>query len=142
MEVTASSCLEDQRLGAQNAANAAAETNFVSKNLPGQWLRYDFENGKVKLTHYTIRSRHDGYKGSNNPRDWVVEVSNDASNWVKIDQQSGNRDLDGKNVTKLFQVTDQCPESRCVQIRQLGPTHSGKNFLVVSRFELFGWLTD
>jgi hypothetical protein len=141
VEVSASGTLEDGRLGPQNAVAATEETAFVSQNAPGQWLRYDFKHRRVKLTHYSLRSRFNGFQGSNNPRDWVVEISDDGSTWTTVDRQSENDELNAQSVTKVFHMNP-CPEARYVQLRQVGVAHSGKHFLVVSGFELFGFLHD
>lgn len=138
---TASGCLDATRFAPENAADVAASANFVSQNQANSWLRYDFKNRKVALTHYTLRSRSDGFQGSNNPRDWVVEVSDDGTNWVVVDAQARNGDLNGKGAVKTFPVSADCPESRYVRLRQTGPAHSGKNFLAICGFELFGSLT-
>jgi hypothetical protein len=45
---------------ATNAADLTANNFFHSKNLPNQWLCYDFGDRRTNLTHYSIRSRHDG----------------------------------------------------------------------------------
>jgi hypothetical protein len=139
--VAASSCLDAERFAPENAADPAGDANFVSQKQPDAWLRYDFKGGRVALTHYTVRSRSDGFPGSNNLRDWVVEVSDDAVRWIVVDSQKGNADLNGKGALKTFPVAAGPRESRFVRLRQTGPAHSGKDFLAICGFELFGSLT-
>jgi uncharacterized coiled-coil protein SlyX len=137
---TASTALDEDRLGPQNAADPKSDTNFVSKNQPDSWLQYDFKGRKVKITHYTIRSRFDGFKGSNNPKSWIVLVSTDGKSWTEIDRRSENDELNAKNAAVVFKVDGDPPEARFVRLQQTGPAHSGKNFLALSAFELFGSL--
>jgi hypothetical protein len=93
------------------------------------------------MTHYTVRSRSDGFSGSNNLKEWVVEVSDDGADWTPVDAQSKNGDLNSKGAVRTFAVRPDCPESRYVRLRQTGPAHSGKNFLAICAFELFGSLS-
>jgi uncharacterized coiled-coil protein SlyX len=130
--------LENPRLGPRNAADAT-DTNFVSQNEPDSWLCYDFKERRARLTHYTLRSRSDGFRNSNNPKDWVVEVSDDGERWTEVDRQTNNSDLNDTKMTGTYALGD-CPECRYVRLRLTGPAHSGKHFLVVSSFELFGSL--
>jgi hypothetical protein len=139
---TASGSLDESRLGPHNAAEPQADTNFVSQNSPQSWLQYDFKNRKVQVSAYSIRSRFDGFTGSNNLKDWSVRVSGDGKVWTEIDSQTDNEKLNGKNAVAVFQVKGEVGLARFVRLQQTGPAHSGKNFLALSGFELFGVLTD
>jgi hypothetical protein len=128
------------RLHPKNAADVAAATNFVSANEPNQWIAYDFGQKVLRLTHYAVKSRTDGRPGSNNPKDWVIEVSDDGTTWTVVDQREGNSDLNGTASVMAFPVQKEVDGCRFVRFRQTGPAHSGKNFLVLSAFEVFGSL--
>jgi hypothetical protein len=139
VEVTGSSCLDPTRFLPQNAANPLEKNIFVSRNEANQWITYDFKQKRVQITHYSIRSRFDGFKGSNNLKDWVVEASLDGSEWTVIDSKTDNGELDNRNVTATWEVKS-TEQWRFVRLRQTGLAHSGKNFLALSSFELFGEL--
>jgi hypothetical protein len=141
VEVTGNGCLDPDRFGPKNVADVEGKTVFVSLNAPNQWISYDFKTHRVKLTHYAIRSRFDGIKGSNNPKNWVVEGSEDGSHWIMLDSKCDNHDLNGGNITKVWDVHSNTL-FRCVRLRQTAVAHSGKLYLVISSFELFGSLID
>jgi hypothetical protein len=137
LEITVSGCLDPDRFPPKSAADLAHDSVFVSENRPDQWLCYGFKALRVRLTGYAIRSRFDGWANSNNLKSWVVEVSSDGSEWKEADRQADNADLNGTNLVKAFPLSAEV-EARYVRLRQVGPAHSGKDFLAISGFELFG----
>jgi hypothetical protein len=139
IEVTASGCLDTAKFPAKNVAVPLEKSNFVSVNARGQWVAYNFKDKRVEITHYGVRSRFDGFKNCNNLKDWVVEVSNDEKEWIVIDSQNDNTDLNGNNMSKGYEVEAR-KEWKFVRLRQTGVSHSGKNYLVISGFEIFGSL--
>jgi hypothetical protein len=138
--VSASGCLDSSRFDAKNAANVDANTAFVSLNQPNQWICYDFKDKRITLSHYSIRSRFDGFRGSNNPKDWVVEGSETGDDWIELDRQTNNEDLNSRNVAKAWELKSG-PPLRYVRLRQIGRAHSRKHYLAISSFELFGSLS-
>jgi hypothetical protein len=93
------------------------------------------------LTHYAIRSYHQGDVNSFHPKSWLVETSVDGSNWTEADSREDNSDLNAKNVTRVFAVSrsDVCQYVRLVNV---GTNHEpkGSDQLVISGFEVFGQL--
>jgi hypothetical protein len=141
VDVIFSACLDQTRFAPRNVADLEARSNFVSENTPGQWVGYYFKGRRLKLTGYGIRSRYDGWANSNNLKQWVVEVSDDNSTWFEADRRDGNDELNGTDRRASFAVT-QTVEGQYVRIRQTGKAHSGKDFLAVSGFEVFGTLFE
>jgi gas vesicle protein len=139
--VTASGCLEEARFHAKNAADPAGNTVFASANKPNQWIAYDFKNKKLRLTGYSIRSRFDGFPGSNNLKSWVIEVSDDGKTWEVVDQKENDSDLNDKNIAKAWPIAKEV-ECSFVRLRQTDLSHSKKHYLAISGFELFGVLRD
>jgi hypothetical protein len=70
----------------------------------------------------------------------VIETSADSGSWEVIDRQDNNGELNGRNITKVYSVSES-RFSRYVRLRLTGPNHQGKNYLAISSFELFGSLT-
>jgi hypothetical protein len=128
---------------AKNAADLTADSYFVSKNAPNQWLCYDFGDRRIRLTHYSIRSRHNGDTDSSYLKSWVIEISKDGSHWEEVDRRENDSSLKGRNVTQLFKVS-RFEECRLVRLRQIGKNHcsnsSSGDYLVISGFEIFGIL--
>jgi hypothetical protein len=139
--ITASGCIDSSRFAPKFAADLMNDSVFVSGNEPNQWIAYDFLERRVRITHYTLRSRFDGWINSNNPKSWVIEISLDGQGWTEIDRKEDNGDLNGTNLVKSYELGAEA-EARVVRIRQIGPTHSGKHFLTISGFELFGAIVE
>jgi hypothetical protein len=138
VEVTASSCHDESRFPPTILAYFPADAAFVSKDEPMSWIGYHFNGGaKLRFRNYAVRSRFDGWANSNNLKDWVIEVSDDGENWTTVDTRVDNSDLNATNATKVFELATDA-EGEYIRIRQTGPSHSGKDFLVLSGFELFG----
>jgi hypothetical protein len=126
---------------AKNAADLTADSYFYSKNAPNQWICYDFGDCQIKLTHYSIRSRHNGNTNDYHPKSWVIEISKDCSVWEEIDRRENDSSLNGRNLTHLFKVS-RPTECRLIRLRQIGKNHysSPDDRLVISGFEIFGEL--
>jgi hypothetical protein len=137
VDVTASGCLDPARFLPKNVADVSANTAFVSVKGPNQWIAYNFKTRRVRFTHYAIRSRHDGWINSNNPKDWAIEVSPEGRTWTEVDRRRGNNDLNAGGLVKAFELKEPA-EGRFVRLILTGPAHSGKEFLAISGFELFG----
>ena len=66
------------------------------------WICFDFKNYEVEISNYSIKSYDsDSY---HNPKNWVIEISNDGVNWITIDEQKNYTELKGTNVVKTFKV--------------------------------------
>jgi hypothetical protein len=141
IDVTSSGCLQGARFAPANACDLEGNSAFVSANQPNQWICYDFKHRRVRLTHYSIRSRFDGFKGSNNPKSWVVEGSATGQNWVSLDVKEDNSELNDKGVTAVWKIAE-ADEVKLVRLRLTTPSHSGKHYLAISSFELFGSITN
>ena len=119
------------------------ESNYCSKNIADGWFCLDFLKRSVIVTNYTFRTYAFGGKNYFHPKSWVVEVSTDEKNWTTIDQRVDNQDLNGESRVKTFPVAkDRIQKCRYVRVRSTGPNHNGKNHLVCSGFEVFGFLCE
>jgi hypothetical protein len=78
--------------GDPDASNRRA-TNYLSDSgdpAIGTWIRYDFGTG-VEIKEYTVQAfRHLPFPYNyQDPEGWVLESSNDSSNWATRDTQTG-----------------------------------------------------
>ena len=106
---------------------------------PGPWLCIEFVNRLFHLTGYTIRTRTDSPVA--NPSNWVMEGSKDGASWIVLDDRVRNRDLVGQGSVHHFTVKP-CPQRfKFLRLRHTGPAHRARNYLVLSRLELFGEIT-
>jgi hypothetical protein len=143
--ITGRDCMSDNSsYAASNAADLTGPSYFYSKNEPNQSLTYDFGARRVKLSHYSIRSRHNGNENDHYLQSWVIEGSIDDVDWVEVDRHEQDLRLNFSNPVELFAVKCRSEEFRLVRLRQTGPNRhsSPSNYLVVSGFELFGSLTE
>ncbi|OHS94083.1 F5/8 type C domain containing protein [Tritrichomonas foetus] len=116
------------------------EGDWGTKNKPNSWLMFDFNNLSVELTGYSLMSIPSNMNNTH-PRSWVIEATNDLSNWDVVDKREMNNDLNGKNKVKSFTFRRTSPY-RYVRIRQTDLNHSHNNYFAISQMELFGSITN
>jgi hypothetical protein len=131
----------DPKIAPKNVADLEANSYFASRNEPDQYIGYDFQSRKVHPTAYAIRSCWDGYKDSENLKSWVVEISDDGTQWTEIDRRENNNDVNGQNIVCIFSASAPC-EARFIRLRQTGKNHIGGWCIMISAFEIFGTLIE
>ncbi|MES2572774.1 MAG: discoidin domain-containing protein [Verrucomicrobiota bacterium] len=68
------------------------------------WLRYQFGSGTAQIvTQYKITSANDAPE--RNPKNWVLEGSNDGNSWVGVDSRN-NENFPGFFLTRSFTVSN------------------------------------
>ena len=106
---------------------------------PNSWICFDFKEKRIGLTGYTLKSRPAG-PNYGHPVQWVVEGSNDGSNWREVDRRN-TQDLNGKSIVKTYSCGSGKDESfRFIRLRQTGKNAGGNDFLMLSGIEFFGTL--
>jgi hypothetical protein len=121
---------------AKNAADLRSGSYFLSLNQSNQWLCYDFKDLRVSVTHYVVGSQGSS-AGCNHLRSWVLEGSDDDSEWTELDRRENQCGLNGANATCTFEIRNVI-DCRFVRIRSIGPTWYGQHFLRVRALDLFG----
>lgn len=125
---------------------------YSSSNDQDSFICFDFKNFAVCLTAYSIKSS----RFINGPFliSWVIEGSNDKSNWVKIDERSGQNEMTHSEIVKTYTVSDESKKKlafRYIKLRATEVTKSsgfgssnrtsspsdGKEFTLMS-IEMFG----
>jgi hypothetical protein len=114
---------------------------FASENIPGQWLMLDFQEMRVRVSEYTLRT-HVYDAGAYHLKNWVLEGSVEAKSWKVLDTRSGNGDLNGKSRLAHFRISEMSDECRYVRVRATGLNHQNENYLLVGCFEIFGDLIN
>lgn len=113
---------------------------FNSLNEPNSWICFDFKDRRVIPTNYSIRTIQ-GFPNTFYPKNWVIEGSNDNSNWKIIDEQNDCSYLKGDHVSHTFTIQNKkSKEFRYIRMRQTGENWNGSNHLGMESFELFGTL--
>jgi hypothetical protein len=131
--ITSKPVYSDQRSDdVRNAANLTSELFFRSKDEPGQWIRWDFRELRVRPTHYTINSFW--------LKSWVVEGSLDGEAWTEIDRTTDNEDFKAWEPAS-FAVANSA-ECRFIRLTQTDKRHCRDDTLTIRAFEFFGTLLE
>ena len=132
VNVTASSVVSSDYL----PKSVVSRGDFYTQNQPDQWICYDFKHQSVSPTSYSVRSC-----GSQYPKNWVIEVSNDGSSWTEIDRRSNNDDLNNSYNSANFKIANVPSESyRFFRLRQTGKNSQSYDTLRLAGLEIFGTL--
>ena len=126
---------------AKNATDLEEKSDFFSMAQPDSWICYDFGQKRVIPTGYSIRSSDCGPGGAH-PKSWMFEGSNDQNEWVPLDQQDNNNDLNGRSMTCNFSITGNTKSFRFLRLRLTGQNHMKYDTLLISALEVFGTLTS
>jgi hypothetical protein len=108
---------------------------FESRDEPGQWVCFDFQEMRVQLTSYAIT------RGLTCMVSWVLEVSMDGQNWTEIDRRANVLSRHPARDTERNDVAN-CPQGRFVRLTQTEPNDRGKHVMHLVELELFGTLFE
>jgi hypothetical protein len=135
--ITSSSQSSNPGCALSNLGNVSDHGHFESALGPGfQWVCWDFQERRVRPTHYALRSANLNY-----PRSWVLEGSLDRKTWTELDRQTDNSHLTTYFVVATFPISVQ-GEYRYIRLKLTAANHSGNNCLHFCGLELFGSLLD
>jgi hypothetical protein len=125
----------DQRpeLAVRNVADLARDSSFSSKYDPGQWVRWDFGERRVRLFHYTIWSKW--------LKSWVIEGSMDGLNWAEVDRRTENDDLKVSPNIASFALANPM-ECTFIRLTQTGESRPGGDQLRIWGVEFFGAILE
>jgi hypothetical protein len=76
---------------AKNVADFNTSSIGQTDDQANGWICYDFKDQRVKIQHYSLRSRSDSE--NNHPINWALEGSVNGIEWVELDRRSNCRDL-------------------------------------------------
>jgi hypothetical protein len=125
----------DQRNLPFQVANHGWNNNWCSYNEPNSWICFDFKDRSVALNRYTLKSNP--YADSDFVS-WVIEGSNDGSNWTTLDERN-TRDLNGPGIVKTYLCSNDCSEFfHYIRMRQTGRNSINHDRLTLTNIEFFG----
>lgn len=107
---------------------------WASSNSPNQNICFNFKSYKVIVEAYSIKTRGDG-----DPISWEIQGSNDKVSWKTIDSRNTNLQ---RGAITIFDSFPKSNEYQYIQMIQKGPNSRGDHYFNLSRFELFGALTQ
>ena len=136
MSITTNHFREEQHKPDFSVSFDDPDRYFLSKCEEGSWICFDFKEHRVIPKHYTIRTHDCDYSKS-----WVIEGSENESEWVTLDSQTNCDHLKGSKKVHTFGISD--PNSRefkFIRMRQTGKNWSNCNCLRINSFEIYGTL--
>jgi hypothetical protein len=141
VSITASSFCNPQDCPLRHVADFENQGCFSTNNDANSWICYDFKDMKIKVTHYSIRTRRD--YDANHLRSWILEGSKDGLKWVKIDDRQNDTSLNNKGVISTFSISEGFEgEFQQIRLRQTGKNSDGHDYLTVNSIEFFGVLKE
>jgi hypothetical protein len=130
--ITSKSVSDDPRFALKNVADLTSDSEFNSKDEPGQWICWDFGEMRVHPTHYTMDAC---YIGS-----WNVDGSLNGTNWKQIDDHHGAHDFGRRGVSSF--VVWQPMECRFIRLTQIQQNSACNEMLFLAAVEFFGTLSE
>lgn len=114
--------------------------NFYTDNLQNSWICFEFKKRKIIPLNYTIRT-YNWTSNVSHLKSWVIEGSNDNSNWLVVDEEIDCPFLNGKSFVHTFNINnEQNKPFKYLRIRQTGPNWANYNFLKFDSIEFYGTL--
>ncbi|KAI5499950.1 protein ubiquitination [Trichomonas vaginalis G3] len=119
------------------ARDSTSPWHFTEKY--DNYLQLDFKSSLIAMTGYEIKMGGSGSsRSSDNFHDWVIEVSDDQTNWEIVDKKERNTDL-APDSSMYFELEKQTPPSRFIRWRiTKDPGKSSNNTLNIKQFEIYG----
>jgi hypothetical protein len=138
--VTLSGKYENHRMG-PNALDLATDTDACAGTTAdsAQYIDFDFRAMRVRPTHYWIRSY---CVGSAHLKSWALQCVDDLGPPIELDRRTNTSELNGRGKAASFEIAH---PTRCRVIRLISTdsTHYPGNWrVIISGFELFGYLLE
>ena len=121
----------------ENLINYNWVHGFYSEDVPNSWFEVNFKNNKVKINGYSLKSSNYNQNCDSHLKSWVIEGSNDRSNWTEINKKENNYDLYSHN-QKYFPISQLTDEFQFIRIRNIGKNHFNDDYLMLTNFEFYG----
>lgn len=148
-----SECFSHNPHEVENVVDLDSDKYFHSDDHPNSWIKYDFGNRRIHPTHYTIKNRNnacmksdksEGNSGTN-PRNWIIEGSNNDIDWKKLDERKNDPSFLIKDMCQVFEIRENLDPNeyfKYIKITQNGLSSDGRNYFVISAIEYFGDLYE
>jgi hypothetical protein len=113
-------------------------TDFWStKDVKGSWIKLDFKQRLVSLTHYALTSADRDY---DHPLQWTLDASKDGYQWTVLDRQV-TADLKGRSHAKIFPCAEGAAPGkfwRYIRLSQTSANSTNNHVLQLEAVEVFG----
>lgn len=108
---------------------------YSDSRFPNQWLCINMFS-QFTIRHYSIKTFH-GKEKRAHMKSWVLEASDNGSDWIIIDQRKDTNDLNGTYKWAVFSASPQ-KSFAMYRIRLTDKNHRGDHELLLARLEFFG----
>lgn len=125
----------------KNMIDYDKDNEYKSTDVGGAIVCFDFKDKFVNLSKYQIQTSMKE-KSTTHLKNWVIEVSEDGSNWFEIDRRKNDESLNEPRKSNVFDI--QNPNNnfyRYLRLRQIGTSHyncENCNIFSISRFDFYG----
>lgn len=142
IKITASSIYSDYQ--PQNVIEYENNNSvFYSKEEKDSWIKFDFNKFKVNPSAYSLRSNDWGGVGHWHPQNWVIEGSNDDTQWTILDTHTNDHSIDDRSKSNTFIIQNKNNIFyRYLRLRQTGLNTINNNTLIISAIEYFGTIEE
>ena len=137
INITASSIIGDN----YSPYNACLfkDNYFESNNENNSWICFDFKEHKIIPSNYIIKSCGSGQP--NKPKTWILEGSNDQTNWQILDEQNNCPHLKGSYAVHTFDIQkENIGPFKYIRIKQTGNNWQGNYYyFTMNSIEFYGY---
>lgn len=102
------------------------------------YVCFDFKERRINLTSYTLQSFYE----NNCLKNWVLEVSNNESEWIEVDRRVEDSSIHGKFITSTYNVLKKDDYYRFIRLRQTGRNWIGDLCTNINKIEFYGKLKE
>lgn len=122
----------------KNIFDHSKDTVLRVKDNTNSFIIIDFKDKKVNLSKYyfSVPSQGTG-TWSYRPKTWIIEGSNDSSDWTTIDERNNDSSLINYNASNTFDIKQNNNFYRYIRIKEIISQDNGHKILL-SEIEFFG----
>ncbi|MEH2148763.1 discoidin domain-containing protein [Nostoc sp.] len=113
-----------------------ANSDFYTNSDTNAWVSFYLNGKSLKCNHYSIKTR--ASSSDYYPRNWKLQGSNDANNWVDLDSQVNNTTLTANSQWLSIPVANSNVAYTNFRIYMTGNNSSSYGHLVLGEVELYG----
>ena len=103
----------------KNLVEFQKDQKFRFDNKQNSEICFDLKDKQIQITNYSIKSYADG-PGGDNLKNWILEVSNDQKEWIKIDEHKDDSQLNNQYVIATFNPNKTNEFYRFIRLKQTG----------------------
>lgn len=113
---------------------------FYPEYMENNWICFEFKKHQIIPTKYTIKS-YDGGRNGRNPKNWIIEGSNNCQSWVTISEEKDCPHLNKRYTVHTFDIKNQSNQKfRFFRMRSTGPSWDNYYSMAICSFEIYGEL--